>query len=81
MQRKLDDLDKDIAELDAKAKTATGKAKAELDAQLPSIHARRDAFARNLKALESTTATAWDATRTQGDKEWDELKLAVDRVD
>jgi flagellar motility protein MotE (MotC chaperone) len=81
MQGKLDDLDKDIAELDAKAKTATGKAKAELEAQLPSIHARRDAFARSLKSLESTPATAWDVTRTQVDKEWDELKLAVDRVD
>ena len=81
MQLKLDALDKDIAQLDAKAKTATGKAKADLDVKLPSVHSQRDGFARSLKSLEGATATAWDATKTRVDKEWDELKTAVDRVD
>jgi vacuolar-type H+-ATPase subunit H len=74
----LDDLDKKISELEAKAKTGTGKAKAAYDARIPAIRAQRDAFARHMQALGNTTAEVWDGAKANLDKEWDALKKSVD---
>jgi hypothetical protein len=74
----VDDLDKKIAELEAKAKTGMGKAKADYDARLPAIRAQRDPFARHMQALGNTTADAWDGAKANLDKEWDSLKKTVD---
>lgn len=81
VQSKLVDLDKKLAELEAKAKTATGKTKAELDSTLPGLRTRRDAFVADFKTLDTTTATSWDATKARLDKEWTDLKTSVDKVD
>ncbi len=80
VQTNLDDLDKKIAELDAKAKTATGKAKTDLDARLVTLHSNRNAFGADFKTLDTTTATTWDATKARLDKSWTELKAAVDHA-
>ena len=74
----LDDLDKKVAELEAKAKTATGKNRADYDARLAAIRAQRDAFARHMQAVGSATADTWDAAKANLDKEWEALKKAVD---
>lgn len=74
-------LDKDIADLEAKAKTATGKAKTDLEAKLPAIRDLRAQFARDFSALESATATSWDAAKANLEKAWDNLKKTVDDVD
>ncbi len=79
-QTNLDELDKKLAGLDAKAKTATGKAKVELDATLPRLHTQRDAFATSFKTIDTTTATTWDAAKMRLDKEWTDLKAAVDKA-
>jgi hypothetical protein len=76
-QADLDDLDAKIAKLEAKERTATGKAKAELDAKLPSIRAQRASFGADFRTLQATTATTWDDSKTRLDKEWDGLKNAV----
>jgi F0F1-type ATP synthase membrane subunit b/b' len=81
MQAKLDDLDKKIADLDAKSKTDVGHAKAKLDANLPSIHAQRAAFGRDFASIQSDTAMTWDSSKARLDKEWDALKSAVDKAD
>jgi hypothetical protein len=81
VQTKIDDIDKKIVDLDAKAKTATGKKKAELDANLPTIHARRDAFVRNFQGISADTALTWDATKSRLDKDWKDLHDLVDKVD
>lgn len=71
-------LDKKIAELDAKSRTATGSAKTDLAAKVLGVHVRRDAFAAELKTLEGSTATTWDAGKGRLDKSWTDLKAAVD---
>ena len=74
------DLDKKIADLEAKSKTATGKKKADLDAELSQIRTQREAFANDWKQIETASATTWDATKNRLDKEWTDLKSAVDRA-
>jgi len=74
------ELDKKIADLEAKEKTATGKKKADLDAQLSAIRSRREAFANDWKSIETASADSWDATKQRLDKEWGDLKALVDRA-
>ncbi|HEY4105853.1 MAG TPA: hypothetical protein VGM44_18260 [Polyangiaceae bacterium] len=77
---KLVDLDKKIADLQAKDKTATGKQKADLDTELAQIRTQRDTFANDWKSIETADATTWDATKSRLDKEWADLKALVDRA-
>jgi hypothetical protein len=77
-QTDLDDIDAKIAKLEAGDRTVTGKAKADLDARLPQIRAQRAAIGADFRALQVTTATAWDDAKARVDKEWDSLKSAVD---
>ncbi len=74
-------LDKDIANLDAKLKTATGKVKTDLEARLPGIRSQREAFSNEYKSLELASALTWDNAKTRLDKAWDELKKAVGKAD
>ena len=76
MQTNLLALDKDLANLDAKVKTATGKAKEDLDAKIPTLHVQRDAFAADVRTLSGIGLAAWDATRARVDKEWSDLRSA-----
>jgi len=77
---KLVDLDHKIADLEAKSRTATGKAKADLDARLKQIHTERDTFVSDYKSIELASASTWDATKARLDKSWEELKKLVDRA-
>jgi septal ring factor EnvC (AmiA/AmiB activator) len=76
-QSDLDDLDAKIAKLESNERTATGKAKADLDAKLPSIRAQRASFGADFRAIQATTAATWDDSKARLDKEWDGLKNAV----
>ncbi len=76
-QTDLDDIDAKIAKLEAKATTATGKAKADLDAKLPSIRAQRASIGADLRSLQMSTASTWDDAKARTDKEWEALKAAV----
>ena len=80
VQTNLDDVNKKIAELDAKANTATGKAKTDLSTKLTELHTQRDAFAAEFKKLDTSTASTWDATKQRLDKSWSDLKAAVDHA-
>ena len=80
MTRNLADLDKRISDLGAKEMKATGKAKADLDAALPSIRAARDHFAVDFGNLETAAAATWDAAKANVDEEWDNLKALVDKA-
>ena len=77
-QTDLDEIDAKISKLEAKFAMATGKAKTDLDAKLPKIRAQRAAFGADFRALQGTTAPAWDDAKARLDKEWDSLKSAVD---
>lgn len=80
VQADLIDLDKKIDRLEAKSKTATGKAKADLDANLPAIRSRRMVFGSEVKSLEVATAPAWNDTKAKVDKDFSDLKALVDKV-
>lgn len=80
VQTDLVDLDKKIELLEAKSKTATGKAKTDLDLNLASIRKTRAAFAGDLTSVESATAVQWDATKARTDKDWTDLKAMVDKT-
>jgi hypothetical protein len=74
-------LDSKIADLEAKSKTAEGKAKGDIRTRVSTLHARRDAVAHHLQDLETATATTSDGAVASLDKEWDILKKAVDSVE
>jgi hypothetical protein len=74
-------VDKDIANLDAKSKTATGKARAEIEAALPNIRTLRDNVSNEYRSLELASALTWDDAKNRVDKAVDELKKAVDKAD
>ena len=77
-QTDLDDIDAKIAKLEAKETTATGKARTDLDAKLPSIRAQRASIGSDFRALQMTTSVTWDNAKARVDKEWEALKGAVD---
>jgi hypothetical protein len=74
------DLDRKVDGLAAKAKTATGKERAELDASLKQIRGSRADFAIDFGSLEHESATTWDATQARLDREWTALKTLVDQA-
>jgi dsDNA-specific endonuclease/ATPase MutS2 len=77
----LTSIDKDIANLEAKAKTATGKTKANIDAALPNIHSLRESVTTEYRSLELASAVTWDDAKGRVDKAVDELKKAIDKAD
>ena len=77
---KLTELDKKIADLDAKAKTEAPKKKADLDAKLADIHASREAFVNEYRTVETASASTWDDVKKRVDKSWSELEAKVNRA-
>jgi hypothetical protein len=74
-------VDKEIAELEAKAKTATGKTKATIDSNLPNVRTLRENVSNEYRSLELASAITWDDAKGRVDKAVDELKKAVDKAD
>ena len=74
-------VDKDIADLEAKTKTATGKAKAEIEARLPGIRSARESVATEYRSLELASALTWDDSKARVNKAVDGLKNAVNKAD
>ena len=74
-------VDKDIADLEAKAKTATGKTKAQIEAALPDIRAKRESISSEYRSLEFSSAVSWDNAKARVDKAYDDLKKAIDKAD
>lgn len=74
-------VDKDIANLEAKAKTATGKTKAEIEAALPNIRTQRESVSSEYRSLEFSSAVSWDNAKARVDKAFDDLKKAIDKAD
>jgi len=78
MQSDFDKENEKIAKLEAKAATATGKTKADLDAKLQDIHTKRDAWRASMTSLDGATIETWDTAKQRTDKAWNDLKKAVD---
>jgi chromosome segregation ATPase len=76
---KLADLDKKIAELEAKAKTEPPAKRATLDTRLAEIRTRREAFVAEYRSLETASALTWDNAKKSLDKSWNDLENLVER--
>jgi hypothetical protein len=74
-------VDKNIADLEAKAKTEKGKTRAEIEAALPNIRSLRENVTTEYRSLELASAITWDDAKGRVDKAVDELKKAIDKVD
>jgi hypothetical protein len=74
------DLYHKVDDLEAKAKHSSGKARAELDANLKQIRTNRGAFETDYKSLDTATASTWDDAKAHLDKEWTLLKTLVDKA-
>jgi hypothetical protein len=77
-QTDLDEIDAKIAKIAARAATASGKAKTDLDAKLSQIRSQRAAMGADFRAIQVTTAAGWDDAKARVDREWESLKSAVD---
>lgn len=80
MQSNLDGVDKDIADLNAELPTATPARKSEIQSALPGVRAQRDAFARDVGTVDDTNMATFDGAKSRLDKEWSDLKAAVDKA-
>jgi hypothetical protein len=76
---KLVELDKKVADLDAKATTLSGTSRADLQARLKMIQASRGVFLEDYKSLDTVTGASWDATKARLDREWSDLSALVDK--
>jgi hypothetical protein len=74
-------VDKDIAKLEAEAKTEKGKKRADIDAALPNIHSLRESVTNEYRSLEMSSALTWDDAKARVDKAVDDLKKAIDKAD
>lgn len=74
-------VDKQVAELEAKTKTATGKTKAKIESELPNIRTLRESVTNEYRSLELASALTWDQVKGRVDTAVDELKKAVDKAD
>ncbi len=79
-RKDLADLDKKIIDLEAEAKSATADKKVELQHRLQTIHAKRGDFARELQQVDIVHESRWHATRSRLDKDWNDLKSAVEQT-
>jgi hypothetical protein len=77
----LTDTDRRISDLEAKAKTATGKTKTQLDASMPNIRSLRENVNTEYRSLEYASALTWDDAKGRVDKAYDELKKAIDKAE
>jgi hypothetical protein len=74
------DLDQKIGKLETKSVTATGATRATLDLNLPAIRAKRAAVANDLQQLGTVAPSLWDGAKAGLDKDWQDLKAAVDQA-
>lgn len=74
----LEDLDKKINDLEARAKKSKAKAKKELELKAKQLKEKRDAFSAEAKEIGDSSEQTWDETKVKLDKKWAELKALVD---
>jgi hypothetical protein len=74
---RLGDLDRQIADLKARAEKATGDDKGKLEAKLKEASAKREAALKKLDELEKAAADKWEAINKEADAAFEEVKKAV----
>jgi uncharacterized protein with von Willebrand factor type A (vWA) domain len=81
LEKRLEEIRREIAELDARTKKATGQARANLEQALEDLKARqRDAEAR-LEEMRKAAGDAWEKARAEMERMLDELDRAFKRIE
>lgn len=78
MKVKLDELDKKIDELKAKAEKASGEEKTKLEAKWKESAGKREEFAKKFEKLKSSAAAEWEAAKNETEHAFGELKKAIE---
>ncbi|HEU4407979.1 MAG TPA: hypothetical protein VFS43_22145 [Polyangiaceae bacterium] len=73
-------LDQKVDALEARAATATGKAKAELNAKVKRLREQRAALGRQLDTVGTVADATWSSFAANLDKSFDDFEAAVDRA-
>ena len=85
MRSSIEEADRDIERLKARAASMTGDAKAEADNVIRNLSEQRDTLAQRLDDLRADSADAWQEIKRGLDRAWTDLnearKSALDRFD
>jgi chromosome segregation ATPase len=74
LSQELNDLDKTMADLKARAQRAGDQAKAEWETRRPQLEAQRDDAAKKLDELKQASKETWDQTRTKAEAAFSEVE-------
>jgi chromosome segregation ATPase len=77
----LTDIDKRIADLDAKKLTATGKTRSDLDVSLTAVHGARERLTADFNNLGAASASTWDRAKANLDKEYSDLRSMIRKAE
>jgi len=77
VKAKLDEVEKNMDELQARAADLTTEGKAELDQEMQELHKKQEAMKKNLNELREATGTAWDDIKAGMDAAMEDLESAV----
>lgn len=80
LKKSVSELDKKVEKITAKAQTATGDKKAEIDAALPNIRERQQALHAGMATIDSATMQTWDVSKNKVDTDKKALSDAIDQV-
>ncbi len=80
LQAALDDYNKKIEELDAKAATIKEESKAQFAKEMEKLKAEEQELAKKLTALKSDTGTGWENIKTGLDNSLNELKKSYEQA-
>ncbi|WP_020405432.1 hypothetical protein [Hahella ganghwensis] len=76
MKTKLDQWDKDIDELEKRARTASSELKAEYQNQVKTLKDKRDEAAKKFEELQSATDGAWEDVKDGMEQAWNSVSHA-----
>ncbi|QDT40737.1 hypothetical protein Pan241w_07950 [Gimesia alba] len=80
INQKLDDLNKKIAELEAKGDKLKEDAKTKWNERLKNLKQNRDQMSQQLEEFNKSSADAWDGLKRDLDIAWTNLKQAYDKT-
>jgi uncharacterized lipoprotein YajG len=78
--KRLQDLNAKIEELDKKAASYQGDAKVQADKALAKLRAERDVVQKKFNDLKNSTQEAWEQTKTAFNAAWNEVEKGYDTV-
>ena len=80
LRGELDKLDNKLADWSARAKAATGPAKADMEKAVDQLEQKRDEAARRLEELKDENKGNWEELKSGATRAFNDFRQALDRV-